>query len=429
MIVIGGGLAGLAAAARLCAAGRSVLLFEARPWLGGRVRTHWPEDFSWPVELGAEWISQSGEVRQLLQDDAAPLEQADGVRRVRRDGQLRNMDELPEVTGGLERRLAELGNQDRSLTRALEECCAEERFREERDLLLGYVQGFHAADPAQLSVRWLLTVEQNQPADAAESRTAAGTERVVELLRAQAGEHCRWHTESIVREIRWQPGRVEAAVDHQGTELSCRARAAVITLPLPLLQAHPGTPGVVRFLPALDGKTAALGGLAMGPACKLVLRFREPFWEADPALRRLLFLHAFDAPFPTWWTLAPSRVPRLTAWVAGPQAAALGSRDGEALVQPALDSLAHASGIPRGEIADQLAGWHYHDWNADPYSRGAYSYVRVGGMEAHRELAKPLDRTLFFAGEATCGQGFNATMEGAVQSGRRAAAEILQLTA
>ena len=425
VVIVGGGLAGLAAAQRLSSAGRSVLLLEARPWLGGRVRTHWLQDFSWPVELGAEWIPNAGEIPDLLRSAGAPLEQAAGDRLVRQDGTLQNMGDLPDIAGSLERRIGELAGNDRSLAQALAECCGEERDREARALLLNYVEGFHAADPSRLSTHWLLTVERNEPADAAETRTREGTERIVELLQAGSGARCRYRTECVVREIRWQDGGVEIAAEHQGSEVIFRGRRAVVTVPLPLLRAGPGTPGAIRFLPGLEGKRAALEKLAMGPACKLVLRFREPFWEQEPVLREMVFLHAFGAPFPTWWTLRPAHVPLLSAWSAGPQVTALSGRTGEALVDPALTSLASASGIPRRIIEDQLAGWHYHDWNADPYSRGAYTYVTVGGQDAYRTLAEPLAGTLFFAGEATCGEGLNATMEGAVRSGRRAAAELL----
>ncbi|MEO7520527.1 MAG: FAD-dependent oxidoreductase, partial [Gemmatimonas sp.] len=58
-------------------------------------------------------------------------------------------------------------------------------------------------------------------------------------------------------------------------------------------------------------------------------------------------------------------------------------------------------------------------------ARGAYSYVLSGGMVAHRTLGEPLDDTLFFAGEATAGEGYNATMEGAMRSGVRAAEELI----
>src|SRR5207248_1105448 len=53
------------------------------------------------------------------------------------------------------------------------------------------------------------------------------------------------------------------------------------------------------------------------------------------------------------------------------------------------------------EVARQLEGYHYHDWQQDPYACGAYSYVTVGGDDARETLARPLDATLHFAGEAT----------------------------
>ena len=58
-----------------------------------------------------------------------------------------------------------------------------------------------------------------------------------------------------------------------------------------------------------------------------------------------------------------------------------------------------------------------HNWQHDPYSRGAYSYRRVGGVEAGDALARPVERTLFFAGEAT--DEASGTVEGALASGRK----------
>lgn len=79
------------------------------------------------------------------------------------------------------------------------------------------------------------------------------------------------------------------------------------------------------------------------------------------------------------------------------------------------------------QVAGRLRASYVHDWQADPYSRGAYSYVLAGGAEqAQRQLAAPLADTLFFAGEATNFRGHHATVHGAMASGRRAAAEILK---
>ena len=65
------------------------------------------------------------------------------------------------------------------------------------------------------------------------------------------------------------------------------------------------------------------------------------------------------------------------------------------------------------------------DWRlGDPFARGAYSYVAVGGVEAPAELGRPLGATLFFAGEATDGRGDSGTVHGAIESGWRAAREV-----
>jgi len=66
-----------------------------------------------------------------------------------------------------------------------------------------------------------------------------------------------------------------------------------------------------------------------------------------------------------------------------------------------------------------------HDWSADPFSRGAYAYLPVNGLEAQHTLAGGVDDTLFFAGEATS-VGNIGTVHGAIASGSHAAAEILQ---
>ena len=89
-----------------------------------------------------------------------------------------------------------------------------------------------------------------------------------------------------------------------------------------------------------------------------------------------------------------------------------------------MTSLADSLGLGHVEVMRQLEGFHHHDWNGDPFSMGAYTWVTAGGLDAHRTLAAPVAKTLYFAGEATCGAGYNATMEGAIMSGRRAAGEV-----
>ena len=67
---------------------------------------------------------------------------------------------------------------------------------------------------------------------------------------------------------------------------------------------------------------------------------------------------------------------------------------------------------------------HVEDWGADRCSMGGYTYPAVGRLNRPRDWAAPLDGTLFFAGEATCGDLHPAMVHGAMESGRRAAREV-----
>ena len=169
---------------------------------------------------------------------------------------------------------------------------------------------------------------------------------------------------------------------------------------------------------------AAARRLEMGQAARIELRFRERFWESLPELAGLSFLHSLDPAVPTWWTELPMRVPVLVGWAAGPAAGQYAGQGREFAGNRAVQALARVTGVPEDEIGGLLEGWYWHDWQTDPYARGAYSYVPAGAMDARRALAAPAEGTLFFAGEATDLDGHSAMVHGAIASGRRAAAEI-----
>jgi monoamine oxidase len=234
---------------------------------------------------------------------------------------------------------------------------------------------------------------------------------------------------AVVRAVRWRRGHVEAA-DERGRRFT--ARRAIVTLPVPLLQARDDTRGAIRFEPEIDGTRRAASMLAAGPVVKVILRFREPFWERRPStqpdgsLRDASFLHWRDGAFPTWWTTLPLRTPVLTGWAGGPKADALTGRGEGWILDAALRTLASIFGMSYRQVASRLDAAHACDWQSDPLSRGAYSYVRVGGGSARKQLARPVEQPLFFAGEATDTAGEAGTVAGALASGRRAAREVLR---
>ena len=95
------------------------------------------------------------------------------------------------------------------------------------------------------------------------------------------------------------------------------------------------------------------------------------------------------------------------------------------MVSTAVSSLQALFGLGV-DIAGQLQGYYYHDWQQDPFARGAYSYVTVGGSEARQTLAQPIEDTLYFAGEATDSEDEAGTVTGALQSALRATREVLK---
>jgi monoamine oxidase len=110
----------------------------------------------------------------------------------------------------------------------------------------------------------------------------------------------------------------------------------------------------------------------------------------------------------------------LTAWAGGPRATWLLASSPASRLGTAFETLGSLFGISRRRARGLLVAAHFHDWSRDPFFRGAYSYQLVGGATAPSRLARPIEDTLFFAGEATEAQ-ISGTVPAALVSGRRAA--------
>jgi len=109
-------------------------------------------------------------------------------------------------------------------------------------------------------------------------------------------------------------------------------------------------------------------------------------------------------------------------WSAGPKADPLLGLCEEEIYERALVSLERIL----GRAPEPAGGRHFYDWHADPFARGAYSWVPAGALPARGALARPVSDTLYFAGEATDLDGYGGTVHGAIASGRRAARQILE---
>jgi monoamine oxidase len=414
VLVIGGGIAGLTTARRLSGAGVQVTLLEARDRLGGRIWTRQTSDY--PVELGAEFVhGRTEEIFGLAAETPTPIIPVEGTFRRKISGTWADAGRLlAEVNHLFENMPGDEPDQsfqhyvDRSGTRD-----------EVRELALRYVSGFHAADPSLISVHSLIRDARAEEAIDGDRqfRLSQGYEGLVRGMHDRIDRsRCDLRLKTAVTEIRWRPGEVAART----ADAEFHAARAVVTVPLGVLKSK----GIV-FSPGLPEKHHAMQFLEMGPAFRVTFCFRAKFWEQDPEMAGLAFLFSDDPQFPTWWTSNPLPYPMLTGWAAGRHGLALKGRSADEIIHEGRAALARIMALSAGELESRMTGAFSHDWQADPFSRGAYSYTAVGGIDAARALAAPVSDTLYFAGEATHSGGYNATVHGAIATGHRAAQEVL----
>jgi monoamine oxidase len=418
VLIIGAGAAGLAAAMRLSTAGRTVVLIEARNRLGGRILTVEAEGV--PVELGAEFIhGRAPEIFDLVNRFGLKTTPVSGDQFCNVAGKLCACDFFQEVDEVFNKLMRYRGP-DINFEDFLRSVCEEETTRE---WARGYVAGFHGAPPDDASVEALiLDAKAEEEIDGQQAwRIEGGYKRLIDCMwEACEKSGVRLELNANVERIEWSNSvRVIAG----GREF--KAKKAIVTLPISVLQA-----GTVNFTPPLDEKRTALDGIAMGDVARCVLRFRSRWWEElkskdGKSLNNASFLFSRGADFPTWWTQAPTKMPILVGWGSAISAPNLTGNSLEEASAKAVTALATILGVNESLIRSELISAHFHDWCADPLTRGAYTYARVGGRGAYRLLAEPLRGTLFFAGEATDFTGNHATVHGAIASGYRAADEVL----
>jgi monoamine oxidase len=416
VLVVGGGVAGLAAARRLRAAGVEVLVLEARDRLGGRIWTASLVD-GLDVDIGASWIHGvtgnpvaalvAGERMVPTDYDNGTLYGPDGreLPDERQTAIDRDYRWLRATLADIQRRRAR--GPDSSLQAAIDELVGwmpADRRRELDYAVNVEIEHEYAADSGELS---LLHWNQDEEFSGPDVLLPSGYRIVVDRLAAGLPvEHNR------VWRVAWSSSGVVLTTD-RGER---RGTLAIVTVPLGVLKA-----GRLAFDPPLPlAHTAALQRLGAGALERVVLLFSRVFWDEEYDL--FGWIGPQRGLWAEWFGLQRvSGAPVLAGFNAGGVAAQLETLTDDEIVDSALVALRTIFGrhVPPPSAAIVTR------WRSDPFTLGAYSSIRPGGSGAdYATLATPPGERLILAGEHTS-RAYPATVHGAFLSGERAAADAL----
>ena len=430
VLILGAGMAGLVAARALAERNLRVCVLEARNRVGGRILSQRVEGGG-TVELGAEFIhGRAPELWALIDEAGASTTERDGSMLREQPGQGLTNDD-PEDVSMFEplEKLEDFSGDDQTFAEWLAASDVDQHLR---PALTAYVEGFNAADAQRISVHSLGA--QQKAEDTTEGDRSwhllGGYAQLAGYLAARVqelGGDLRLGSE--VLSLRWTPCNVSVHT----TLGDFSARQCIVTLPLGVLQ-QVNQPSGLRIDPE-PRAIAHARRLAMGHASRFTMVFRTPWWETSSlldkdALRAMSFLFTSKRMPPVWWTSRPESetLPTLTGWAGGPRASALQAKSAEELGAEACATLAEIFSLDEDTVRSSLVATYTHDWSTDPFSRGAYSYVPSGAMDASAAMAQPEAETLFFAGEHTDVTANWGTVQAAILSGLRAATQILKET-
>jgi monoamine oxidase len=419
VLIIGAGAAGLLAARELAAAGRRVVVLEARDRIGGRIHTLTPPGFTRPIEAGAEFIHGEAPItRTLLQEANIAWQDTTGETYQVKNGEIQDDGAFFAHLPLLLEKLQALDH-DLPLADFLTQEFPGSEYAPLRAMATQFAEGYDAADTRRASA-WALRDEWAADGVDDSPRPVGGYGPLLHWLAGQAqaaGATIQLNT--AVQEIRWQPGRAEVLTASGPTY---HARQVLCTVPLGIWLLDAQHPGYLHFTPELPTHRAAVAQLGFGPVIKILLEFRENFWQ--DRLPELEFLLS-DAPVPTWWTQLPDARPLLTGWLAGPAAQRLQAASDESILQQSLTSLSQLLKTSPETLQAQLRASYVRNWGAEHHTYGAYSYATVGSRAARAALATPVAGTLFFAGEGLHDGPDAGTVEAALASGQAAARTLL----
>jgi monoamine oxidase len=419
-IVIGAGIAGLAAASYLSKHNYPVTVLEARNRYGGRI---WTEN-QWggvPLAKGAHWIhgADHNPMMELAKEFSSPLFKfnSDALyymftsegKRIPKET-IKKFNDAFAHTLDKAKTFAMNTKKDTSLSSVLSHFITPDLSNEYFATLFGrklnYFQNYVGADAGNLSA---LNWDLGQSDSDINYIVGDGFSAIINGLAKQ----CDIKLNTVVKEIKVTKTHVEIITNTQ----TYLADKVIVTLPLGVLKNN----SVVFNPPLPQTKQHAIQQIGMGLFNVIALLFPHSFWPDDASFIYIGNNNKLSCN--NYINMAPSyKKPILYGYVGGSVASALEKMSGEFMTDLLMQRLTTIFGnqIPYPDKYEITA------WGQDPFSGGSYSYPAIGvTKDDYIALGKTVENRLFFAGEATNAHLYDATTHGAYLSGIREAKRIL----
>lgn len=414
VIIIGAGIAGLAAAVKLKAKGFVVTVLEARDKAGGRICTDRSQAL--PFDMGASWIH--GPNRNPISDLAAKAGAStfrtndDSVRVYDTNGAAYSDQTLTQTERAYEDALQAVqraGATDKSFAQVFQ-TLHPDRLSDRlwKYLLSAYLEFDTSADITQLGS---LYFDDDEMFSGADVIITNGYDRIIEHL--ARGLNIQLNTPVTAVQYDGSTGvQVRTATE------TLHADYVVAAVPLGVLQQER-----IAFNPALPATMrTSLNNLRMGNVNKFLLEWDAPFWETH--LQYIGFTPEVKGKFNYFLNLKKfSSANALMTFALGQYA-----YDTEQMTDAQLSQeiTAHLRSI-YGNSAPEPTRLRRTRWSQEPHIGGAYTFVPNGGRSADLDaVAQPLNNRIFFAGEHTH-RDYRGTVHGAYLSGVREADRIIDL--
>ena len=399
VIIIGAGAAGLYAAYILKSKGINFQILEASPNYGGRLGKL-TSFANFPIDTGAQWLHGKNSILgDLITKSNTKLTLDDSETKYWFNNQLVNS--LPQNTAIFEGDdLPDISYTDYALQNGL---------GNEYKYIVENIAGDQGAAASRLSVFGNNQDEENWNSGDDDFKFQ---ETFFDLIDTQIANQVKDSIllNTIVSKIDYSQPTIQITDSNNN---SYNADKVIITVAIPILKAAD-----IQFIPALPNqKTTAFSKIGMDAGMKVFLKFSNKFFDQNIIGGPICAAYADDS-------IGKAQNDHvLLAFVMGEQAEYLTSLGSDTSITTAL--LQELDTMYNGQATTSFIASHVQNWTTNPFVKGAYSYSTIGMGDARNIAAQPINKKLYFAGEAMNTNGHHQTVHGAVETGYREVINIL----